>query len=96
MLDVRQARVAIVGAKHRTEDMTGVLQALYTDPRGKLARNSGRWTVEIVRQAGFAAVVLTKDVPYSSGSELFPFQMFGRWQESELVRRLLAHERRER
>jgi len=37
VFDVRQARVVIIGTKHRTEDMTGVFQVLYTDPSGTLA-----------------------------------------------------------
>jgi peptidoglycan/xylan/chitin deacetylase (PgdA/CDA1 family) len=93
VLDARQARDEIVGNKLRLEEITGAPVTLFAYPNGKPGRDYGPRDVELVRDAGYAAAVSTRDGAAHGGSDMFQLPRFGPWDRnpSRLGVRLLLN-----
>jgi len=93
VLDARQARDEIVSNKRRLEEITGAPVTLFAYPNGKPGRDYGPRDVELVRDAGYAAAVSTRDGAAHGGSDLFQLPRFGPWDRNprRLAVRLLLN-----
>lgn len=80
-LSASDARDEIVGSRSDLEAITGRRIELFAYPNGKPGVDYSRESVDIARQAGFAAAVSTAPGAASAGSDLFQLPRYTPWQE---------------